>query len=54
MEVQGKEEKQGKYLLLIEINKHSFEQLSRLIKSMDEKAFIIVNETKYVQNGYIK
>lgn len=54
MEVQGKEEKHGKYLLLIEINKHSFEQLSRLIKSMDEKAFIIVNETKYIQNGYIK
>lgn len=54
VEVQGKEEKSGKYLLMIEIKKHRFEQLSKLIKSMDEKAFITVNETKYVQNGYIK
>ena len=41
-------------VLFIEINNKSFSHLKKIIKEIDPKAFIVVNETKYVQNGYIK
>lgn len=44
----------GKYMLFIEITNKTFNHLQKLVKSIDPKAFIVVNETKYVQNGYIK
>lgn len=43
-----------KYMLFIEIDKNDFNHLQRLIKKYDKKAFIVVNETKYVQNGYLR
>ena len=43
-----------KYMLFMEINKNKLSKLKDLIKSLDEKAFIVVNETKLVQNGYLK
>ncbi len=52
MEVKGK--KEGRLMLFIEIDKKRFDHLQYLVKSMDEKAFIVVNETKYVENGYFK
>lgn len=44
----------NKYMLFIEINKHKLNHLTNLIHKLDPKAFIVVNDTKYVQNGYIK
>lgn len=44
----------GKYMLFVEIKNKSFNHLKSLVKSIDPSAFIVVNETKYVQNGYIK
>lgn len=43
-----------KYMLFVEINNKSFNHLKSVVKEIDNKAFIVVNETKYVQNGYIK
>ena len=43
-----------KYMLFMEINKNRLNSLKDLIKTLDEKAFIVVNETKMVQNGYLK
>ena len=43
-----------KYMLFIEIDKKDISHLKNMIKKIDEKAFIVVNETKYVQNGYFK
>ncbi|MBQ6841504.1 MAG: DUF2179 domain-containing protein [Bacilli bacterium] len=43
-----------KEMLLIEINKRSLKELTGLIKKEDASAFIMVNETKIVQNGIIK
>lgn len=54
IDIKGKKEEEEKYILFIQINKNRFEQLRSIIKKIDNKAFIIVNETKYVQNGYIK
>lgn len=44
----------NKLLLLVEIDNDSLETLEDLVKKYDEKAFMIVNETKYVQNGYFR
>jgi uncharacterized protein YebE (UPF0316 family) len=52
IDVKGQDEERPKYILLMEINKKLINQLKKLIKSLDEKAFIIINETKLVHNGY--
>ena len=41
-----------KYLLLLEVDKKRINKLKKLINSLDSKAFLVVNETKYVQNGF--
>jgi len=43
-----------KYMLFIEINKKNLNNIKAIIKEQDEKAFIVVSETKLVQNGFIK
>lgn len=53
IDVKGQNE-QGKYMLFIEITNKNFEHLKEIVKKIDEKAFIVVNETKFVQNGYLK
>ena len=37
-------------MLFIQIDKQKYSKLQKIIKEYDEKAFIVVNETKYVQN----
>lgn len=54
IDVKGQDIEQEKYMLFIEIDKNHFSHLKKLIHQIDSKAFIVVNETKYVQNGYIK
>ena len=39
-------------MLFIEIDKRKIGQLKSLIKVLDPKAFVVVNETQMVQNGY--
>lgn len=43
-----------KYLLFAEIKSTKLKDFKKLVHELDEKAFIIVNETKYVYNGFIK
>lgn len=52
IDVKGEHNTKDKYMLFIEIKNSKLEHLKRLIKSLDEKAFIVVNETKQVYNGY--
>jgi len=42
----------NKYMLFIEIDGNRLDNLKQLIKRNDPKAFIVINETKYVHNGY--
>ncbi len=44
----------NKLLLFLEIDSQFIDHLEFLVKSQDPKAFIVVNETKYVQNGYFR
>ncbi|NLL44177.1 MAG: DUF2179 domain-containing protein [Mollicutes bacterium] len=54
IDIKGHDIEQEKYMLFIEINKKKFDHLKTMIKKYDPKAFIVVNETKYVQNGYFR
>ncbi len=54
MNIKGKDDKEPKYMLFIEIDKKRISHINKLIKKLDQKAFIVANETKYVQNGYFK
>lgn len=44
----------NKKYLIIEINKNKLNELKTLITKIDKNAFIIINDTKIVHNGYIK
>ncbi len=50
----GYEEEAHKHMLFINVDKKKEKTLRELIKKNDKEAFIIVNETKYVENGYFK
>ncbi len=44
----------SKYMLYIQIKDKSLENLKNIVRKLDNRAFIVVNETKYVENGYFK
>ena len=48
------EEQNNKKILFITLNSKNLKQLLTILKNMDEQAFIVVNESKVVHNGYIK
>lgn len=54
IDVKGMDENRDKYMLFIEINKNKFNEIRELVRNIDRKAFIVVNDTRYVQNGYFK
>ena len=47
-------EGKNKDMLLIEITKKNMSKLIDVIKRNDKDAFVVINDTKYVQNGFIK
>jgi len=46
--------KDNKTLLIMSLAQKHFTEAESLLKEMDENVFIIVNETKALENGYIK
>ncbi len=54
VDVRGLEKEITRVMLFIEIDKKDLNELRKVIKEVDEQAFVIVNETKYVQNGYFQ
>lgn len=44
----------NKTMLYIQINSNRLHELKNIILSYDKEAFIIVNESKYVSNGWFK
>lgn len=41
-------------MLIVQINKQQLKILTKIIRSNDPNAFVVINETKYTQNGLIK
>ena len=50
IEVKGTQDM--KYMLYIQTKGNTVERLKKLIRDLDDKAFIVISETKYVENGY--
>ena len=53
LDVKGQDDK-PKYLLLIEVNKKRQNAIRILIKELDARAFVIINDSKTVYNGYFQ
>lgn len=53
LDVKGQDDK-PKYLLLIEVNKKRQNTIRKLIKELDDRAFVIINDSKTVYNGYFQ
>ena len=53
LDIKGKKDEK-KYMLYISITNKKYDELERMIKSYDEKALIVVNEIKNIENGFIK
>ena len=43
-----------KKMLIITLNSKHLEELKRILRHIDRNAFVVVNESKIVQNGFIK
>lgn len=43
-----------KTLLVVQLNKSKLKTLTHIIRTNDPDAFVVINETKYTQNGLIK
>lgn len=52
MDIRQKDNESAKYMFFLEINSTAFDKLHKLIKKYDKNAFIVVNESKTVVNGY--
>lgn len=53
LDCKGKNEDK-KAMLFIEVDKKRLSHLNKIIKNFDKKAFIVVNETKLVENGFFR
>ncbi len=53
LKIEGQNES-PKYMLIIEIKNKKLSHLQGIIQKNDKKAFVMIDETKLVQNGYFK
>lgn len=54
MDLKDDYEGNKKDMLFLQVNNRSLKKVTNLIKKMEPNAFVVVNETKAVQNGYFK
>ncbi len=52
LETKEKKGKAKNMMFFIELNSFSYQKLNKLIKEVDPKGFMVINECKYVRNGY--
>lgn len=52
MDIRQKDNEDDKFMFFMEINSNDFDKLHGIIKRHDKRAFIVVNESKTVVNGY--
>ena len=54
IDILDNEDDVDKKMLIITLNSKHLEELKRILRHIDKKAFVVVNESKIVQNGFIK
>jgi len=54
VDLKNTNDKEEKDMLFVQLSKKRLKALTKIIRKNDPDAFVIINETKYVQNGLIK
>lgn len=54
VDLKSTQDNKKKDMLIIQLNKKELKTLTHIIRTNDQNAFVVINETKYVQNGLIK
>ena len=54
LELKNTHDDTKKDMLIIELNRSKLKDLTKIIRSIDATAFVIINDTKYIQNGLMK
>lgn len=54
VDLKNPQDNEEKTMLMIQLNKSKLKKLTHIIRTNDKDAFVVINETKYVQNGVIK
>ena len=53
IDVTGHENTPSK-MIIVETMSKRVKDLTKLVNEVDDKAFVVISETKYIQNGYLK
>lgn len=54
IDLKNNKDKVPKDMLIIELSKSKLKKLTHIIRTIDLKAFVVINDIKYVQNGVLK
>ena len=54
LDVRGYDEDVKKKMIIVETTNRRSNELTALINKIDNTAFVVINETKFIQNGFIK
>lgn len=54
IDIKGYNEEIEKKMIIVETVNKRVNELTTLINKIDNKAFVVINETKYIQNGFFK
>ena len=54
IDLKNPQDNEDKTLLMIQLNKYKLKTLTHIIRTNDKDAFVVINDTKYTQNGIIK
>lgn len=54
VDLKNTQDNEKKDMLIIQLNKSKLKKLTHIIRTNDPDAFVVINDTKYVQNGIIK
>lgn len=54
VDLENTQDNEKKKMLFIQLNKSQIKKLTHIIRKNDEDAFVVINDTRYVQNGVIK
>ena len=54
IDLKNPQDNEDKTLLMIQLNKSKLKTLTHIIRTNDKDAFVVINDTKYTQNGIIK
>ena len=54
IDLENRDEDKNGRMLYIQIKKTKYNSLIKLLKSIDNHAFVVVNDTKHIENGFLK